>query len=522
MKTPKTGRSWNPLSDKSDVVARAAASAAGVVAMVLAAAFFTLPSQAGAAAEPTVVGELQGEAMRMAYGSGTVVNESGVAALKLHSAGARATGTVTASAAVSGVRITARGTQCQGAPRIRILLNGALALVTNVASTTFTAYTSSFVKPAGTYTVTAKLMNNTKTAQCARTVSLDAVLLTGTSTPTTTTPPGSGSFAAFGSATVTADFLATGAGNNVDTIAFWEAPTPAESRMYVTSKNLSLVEVWKYPYASAADQQTPLTHSCLKASSDSATNGVLVDQESDLLYVASNFSPNVCVFSLPGLTHVKTITSGASYGLEPNLAMITLPTGHKRLYVSNNSIVYVHDPVTGAKLSQFTPTKGLEAMWGDNHDQVLYIPDENTRTGVYAYHPDGTPYTRNGKTVLGNSTIFDSDGEGIVEYTCPASGVGDDGTGLIVVSDQIDSSSTGNDYEVFDRRSWAYLGKIKMRLPTGGYVYNTDGIASTQQSSPHYPGGVLTAIHDDSSVAGVSWDKILRAISTQTGTTFGC
>ena len=516
------GRWPNPLSRKGDKAPRAGAAAV-VVALVLFAAFFTLPLQAGGAAEPVVVGQLQGEAMRMASGSGAVVTANGVTALKLRSAGARATGTIAASAAVSGVRIIAKGTQCAGAPRIRILLNGTQALATNVASTAFTAYNAALARPAGTYTVSATLTNYTAISQCARTVSLDVVQLTATSTPTTTTPPpGPGSFPAFGSATLTADYLATGAGNNVDTIAFWEAPYPADSRMYVTSKNLSLVEVWKYPYASTSDQLTPLTHNCLKAGAGSATNGVLVDQETDLLYVASNFSPNVCVFSLPTLTHVRTITSGASYGLEPNLAMLKLPSGAKRLYVSNNNVVYVHDAATGAKLSQFTPVKGLETMWGDDHDSVLYVPDENTRTGVYAYTPDGTRYTRNGKTLFGDSSIFNADAEGILEYTCPASGIGDDGSGLIVVSDQIDNATTGNDYEVFDRRTWGYLGKIKLRLPSGAFVSNTDGIASIQQSSPQYPGGIFAAIQDDSSVAGVGWNKVLGAISGQTGTTFGC
>jgi myo-inositol-hexaphosphate 3-phosphohydrolase len=333
---------------------------------------------------------------------------------------------------------------------------------------------------------------------------------------------GCGGDASSDDATVTVDYLATGAGNNVDTIAFWAAPDPTDSRMYVTSKNLSLVEVWKYPYASASDQLPPLTHSCLKARADSATNGVLVDQEADLLYVASNFSPNVCVFSLPNLALVRTISSGATYGLEPNLAMLTLPSGEKRLYVSNDKVVYVHDAATGTKLSQFTPAKGLETMWGDSHDSVLYVPDENTRTGVYAYSAVGTPYARAGRTSFGDGSIFDADAEGILEYTCPASGSGDDGAGLIVVSDQIDSATTGNDYEVFDRRSWAYLGTIKLRLPSGAFVYNTDGIASIQQSSPQYPGGVFAAIQDDSSVAGVGWAKVLGAISARAGTTVGC
>jgi hypothetical protein len=332
--------------------------------------------------------------------------------------------------------------------------------------------------------------------------------------------PDSGSSQASDSATVTADFLATGAGNNVDTIAFWEAPNPTDSRMYATSKDLSLVEVWQYPYASPDDQLTPLTHDCLKASADSATNGVLVDQETDLLYVASNFSPNVCVFSLPDLAHVRTITSGDEYESEPNLAMLTLPGRDKRLYVSDDTVVHVHDATTGTKLSQFTPAKGLETMWGDSRDSVLYIPDENDRTGVYAYDPDGTSYTKNGKTVFGDSSIFDSDGEGIIVYTCPT--FGDKGAGLIVVSDQIDNPTAGNDYEVFDRRTWAHLGRFKLRLPSGAFVYNTDGIASVQQSSPQYPGGVFAAIQNDSSVVGVSWDKVLGAISAQTGATSGC
>ena len=190
--------------------------------------------------------------------------------------------------------------------------------------------------------------------------------------------------AANDTATAPVDYLATGAGDNVDSIAFWEAPDPVDSQMFVTSQDRSLLEVCSYPYTSAIDEQTPLTHSCLEAGADSATNGVLVDQETDLLYVASNFSPNVCVFSLPGLTHERTITSGVTYELEPNLALITLPNGDKRLYVSNDTLVYIHDAATGAKVGQFTTAKGLEAMWGDSHHQVLYVPDENSRTGVYA------------------------------------------------------------------------------------------------------------------------------------------
>jgi hypothetical protein len=331
-----------------------------------------------------------------------------------------------------------------------------------------------------------------------------------------------GRFHAFGPVTVTAEFNAVGAGVNVDTIAFWEAPDPTQSLMFVTSKNLPLVEVWNYPYASGTHESTPLRHSCLQATPTSATNGVVVNQEADLLYVASNHSPNVCVFSLPSLAFVQAITSGVTFGIEPNLALLTPKGSPRRLYVSSDTTVYVHDAISGQKLAQFAPTRGLETMWGDDHDQVLYVPDENGRTGIYAYKPDGTVYTRNGASVFGNSTIFNADAEGILEYTCPGTGTTDDGTGLIVVSDQIDSSTTGNDYEVFDRRTWAHLGTFKLRLPTGAIVYNTDGIGTTQQASAAYPGGVFTAVQDDSSVAGVGWTKVFAAISAQTGSSFGC
>jgi hypothetical protein len=121
----------------------------------------------------------------------------------------------------------------------------------------------------------------------------------------------------------------------------------------------------------------------------------------------------VCVFSLPDLTYVQTITSGRLYGLEPNLALIRLPSGTKQLYVSNDNVIDVHDAATGQKLSEFAPLTGVETMLGDEVHQVLYAPDENGRTGIHAYNPDGGAHMRGGSNVLGDSTVFDSDAEGI-------------------------------------------------------------------------------------------------------------
>lgn len=338
--------------------------------------------------------------------------------------------------------------------------------------------------------------------------------------PASEPEPDPATFHEFGEVTLDADFVVTGAGRNVDSIAFWEAPEAADSLMFVTSKNLALVEVWRHPYDAPSAEAEALRHPCLEATGRSATNGVVVDQEQDLLYVAASYSPNVCVFSLPGLEHQRTFTSGVAYGREPNLALLRLPDGAAQLYVSDDDRVFVHDPA-GELLSTFTPVTGLEAMWADSHAQVLYIPDEDDKTGVHAYRPDGTPYVEDGTSVLG-AEVFSADAEGITAYTCPATGDGDDGSGLLVVSDQVDEA-TGNEYEVFDRETWAHLGTLRLRLPDGaGLVRNTDGVASTQQSSAEHPGGLLAALHDDQSVAGVAWEKVLEAVSTGTGEPFGC
>jgi myo-inositol-hexaphosphate 3-phosphohydrolase len=322
---------------------------------------------------------------------------------------------------------------------------------------------------------------------------------------------------------VTAAFNVEGAGVNVDTIGFWQAPRASKSLMFVTSKDRSLVEVWRYPFSTAGSERAPLRHRCLRAAAGSATNGVVVDQRSDLLYVASNFSRNVCVFSLPDLAHRRTIRSGATYGLEPNLALLTKRNGSQRLYVSDDSVVHVHNARTGRKLSQFRPARQLETMWADRARQVVYIPDEGGRSGVYAYRPNGTPYEWRGRSKFGNRQIFDADAEGIVGYTCPARRTGRPGAGLIVVSDQIDSASAGNDFEVFNRRTWRHLGTVKLRLPRGaGFVHNTDGIGSVRQSVPRYRGGLFTAVQDDRSVVGVQWRTIMRTISERTGRPFGC
>lgn len=294
------------------------------------------------------------------------------------------------------------------------------------------------------------------------------------------------------------EFNVNGDGSNVDSISFWEAPDPTQSLMFVTSKGSSSVEVYQYPF-----QAHLRTISC-----GEATNGVWVDQERDILYITERRSSNVCAFNVPSLENNPSLsftTAATSDKSEPNLTMLTLPDGQSRIYVSYDETVYYHDAGTGGRLGQFTPSKGLETMYGDDFYQVLYIPDEGDRSGIYVYDPDGIQAGSN----FGDETIFESDAEGIWVYKCLLNGSEDTGEGLIAVADQKEDLT---DFEVFHRKTKEYLGQIHI-----DGVDNTDGISITQQSSPAYPFGLLAAIDDDTSAVGVGWDSIFEKTGLSCG-----
>jgi hypothetical protein len=303
----------------------------------------------------------------------------------------------------------------------------------------------------------------------------------------------------FGRVALAPDFVLDGSGTNVDSLAFWEAPDPEDTLLFVTSKGNQRVEVWRFPFV--GNELPALVHPSF--GSGTRVNGVAVDQDSDLLYVSvSSPASTVSVFSLPELDFVDEFIEGAvNLHAEPNLALLHRP-GAAWLYVSSRNVVYVHDAASGAALASFRPIAGLETMAADDLDQVIYIPDENDRTGVYAYEPLGAPHERNGTNRFG-AGLFEADAEGILVYRCLAGGGDDDGLGWIVVADQRPDHT---DFEFFDRRTWQHLGTLEL---TG--VTNTDGIASTQRALPGLPGGLFAAIDDDATTVGVGWHRILAA-----------
>ena len=147
----------------------------------------------------------------------------------------------------------------------------------------------------------------------------------------------------------------------------------------------------------------------------------------------------------------------------------------------------------------------METLLADEFHQLLLIPDEETRLGMFTFHPDGRPYPHCPDpdcTHRFAEGVFQADAEGILLYRCIALGE-DSGSGWIVVSDQRPDRT---EFEFFDRLTRRHLGHLRL---TG--VSNTDGIASTQQGLPGFPMGLFAAVDDDRRVSLIGWDTILEA-----------
>lgn len=296
--------------------------------------------------------------------------------------------------------------------------------------------------------------------------------------------------------TVDPAFELRGHGSDVDSLAFWEAPTPSDTLLFVTAKDGDLIQVWQYPFV--GNELPPIEF-------PANVNGLVVDQETDRLYVSDKI---ISVFSIPSLQMQGDLGDGAIGIGENNLDLFRHRDGRTLLYVSDDHNVHVFDTESKEKLTSFSPSvSSIETVLADDFYQVIYVPEEQGpegNPGVYAYHPTGNPFEKNGTNRFGNDGEFDSDEEGVLLYTFPTSGEEDDGTGFIVVADQ---RKDVTEFELFDRQTWAHLGTVRING-----VSNTDGIASTQRALPDYPMGLLVAVNNDKTTVGIGWHAVFDAI----------
>ncbi|MGD9211826.1 MAG: hypothetical protein PVI90_13670 [Desulfobacteraceae bacterium] len=293
------------------------------------------------------------------------------------------------------------------------------------------------------------------------------------------------------------DLILEGAGSNVDSPAFWIGENLSESLLLVTAKGNNMVEIWRYPFNQELD---PLTF-------DSEVNGIAVDQANDLLYLTTTDDHKIHVYKLPDCTHVDTFGGGIIGEGENNLALFQRKDGSTLIYVTDDHTISFFDE-DFALQGQFSPdVSSMETLVIDEFHEIVYVPEEWGQVGnegIFAFLPDGTPYSQDGTNRFGKGH-FQGDEEGITIYRILDTSGNDTGNGYIIVADQQRSTT---EFEFFDRKSWGHVGIL-----TIDSVNNTDGIASTQITFSEYSAGIFAAVDDDTNTIVVGWKDILDAMN---------
>ncbi|MGI8729125.1 MAG: carbohydrate-binding domain-containing protein [Solirubrobacteraceae bacterium] len=144
------------------------------VVLVALAAAATLPIATASASTDVLLveGESHTPGAGVASWIETRSDASNNQALVLGTSGS-ATKSVELAAGSSRVVLRARGTQCQGAPRASVAIDGSTAGTVELSSTSFTDFSMTRAATAGSHTVTVTFSNDRKKRWCDRTVSID-------------------------------------------------------------------------------------------------------------------------------------------------------------------------------------------------------------------------------------------------------------------------------------------------------------------------------------------------------------
>jgi len=308
------------------------------------------------------------------------------------------------------------------------------------------------------------------------------------------------SFQSFGEKSLKPDFFLASTGIELEAPEFFEAKEPRETTLFVTAKKSKRLEAWSFPFQN--------TEAKIFLQEDSP-NGLVIDQENQLLFATQSKNQTVQSFSLPALSPIVTYGKNILESGENNVDILTLTDGSKRLYATDNDEIFGFTLPSGTHKLTFSPqVESIEEILADSKHQILYVPDEqgdksdiNPGGAILAFHPDGRPYEKDGDNVFAQG-LYGGDGEGMTMYRCFREG-NDTGQGFIISTDQ--QTGLENGFEFFDRESWKHLGTLHLEG-----VEQTDGIDVTERALPGYPTGLLATINFDKNIALTSWERIVE------------
>lgn len=90
--------------------------------------------------------------------------------------------------ATSSVAVLARGTQCEGAPTLQVVVDGVKVATFTISATKYSSYTVAKNLTAGTHTIALQLINDHSAASCDRNVYVDTVRMLSSSASSPATP----------------------------------------------------------------------------------------------------------------------------------------------------------------------------------------------------------------------------------------------------------------------------------------------------------------------------------------------
>jgi 3-phytase len=247
-------------------------------------------------------------------------------------------------------------------------------------------------------------------------------------------------------------------------------------------------------------------------------NGIAVTD--DLLWVVERDNRRVQVFKLPSFHSLGTF-GDAELSKPYGIAISHEIDGSYSLWITDNyefqENVIPPDSLLGERIRQYEVAIGNDALdarlvgtFGETSGPgVLHVvesvavdralgrlaiaEEREEDSAIKVYDLDG----RFANEVIGPG-FFPNQAEGIALYACL------DGSGYWITTDQ---GKTENTFHLFDRATLEHVGSFRVEG-----VLNTDGVAITQRGFGAFPSGAFFAVHDDGSVAAVSWQSIASAL----------